>query len=119
MMYPATQTLRTPNLSERIPQNGQATSATNSSANPRVPTRSPTPSLTPIRSVTTNETLLFRKTRKDIENKQTANRYAQACAVVVDDAKGRRRDTADMFSLAIAIAIPAVSMCSIVATKHV
>jgi len=48
----------------------------------------------------TNETLLLRKTRKEIEKRHTANKYAHACAGVVDTAKGRYLDTAGIFDLA-------------------
>ena len=61
-----------------------------------MPTKSPTPSFTPMRSVITNDTLELRKTKKDIENRQTASRYVQACAVVVEDANGRYLDTANI-----------------------
>jgi hypothetical protein len=46
----------------------------------------------------TNETLLLRKTRKDIEKRQTANRYEQACSVVVEIEKGRYFDTATIIA---------------------
>jgi hypothetical protein len=49
-----------------------------------------------MRSLITKDTLLLRKTRKDIEKRQTANRYAQACTVVVDDANGRYLDTTNI-----------------------
>lgn len=111
MVYPATQTTLTPSLSERMPHIGHAKSATNSSTKPNVPTRSPTPSLIPIRSVITKDTLLFRKTRKDIENKHTASRYAQAWVAVVDDANGRYLDTENIFGLpSVSLAILVVSI---------
>jgi hypothetical protein len=41
----------------------------------------------------------LRKTRKDIENKQTAKRYAHACVVVVAEANGRYLVMAPMVCL--------------------
>ena len=82
-----------------MPHSGHAKRATSSSTKPNVPTKSPTPSLTPIRSVITKDTLLLRKTRKDIENRQTAKRYAHACAVVVEDANGRYLDTENILEI--------------------
>lgn len=67
-----------PMRSDARPHKGQATNATISSANPRVPTASPTPSSCLRTSVITNETDEFRKTRKEIENKQTPPRYETA-----------------------------------------
>lgn len=75
-----------------MPQKGQATRATSSSTKPRVPTRSPTLCFMPSKSVITNETLLFRKTRKEMEKRQTARRYVEAWRVEVAGAKGRYLD---------------------------
>jgi hypothetical protein len=47
----------------------------------------------------TKDTLLLRKTRKDIENRQTAKRYAKAWTVVVEDANGKYFDTADILKI--------------------
>ena len=44
----------------------------------------------------TNETLLFRNTRKDIEKRHTANRYEHACVVVVEEAKGKYLETVNI-----------------------
>jgi len=40
----------------------------------------------------------LRKTRKDIEKRQTAKRYEQACSVVVELANGRYFDTATIIA---------------------
>jgi hypothetical protein len=75
-------TKRRPTRSDSIPQKGHATKATSSSAKPRLPTASPTPSLSPMRSVITNETEELRKTRKAIEKGQTPRRYVAVCNLV-------------------------------------
>lgn len=95
--------MRTPSLSESIPHKGHANSATSSSAKPKVPTRSPTESFRPMRSVMTKDTLLLRKTRKEMENKQTAKRYVLAWPAVVEAANGRYLDTANIFASSLAL----------------
>jgi hypothetical protein len=85
-------TALTPNLSDKNPQIGQAINATSSSANPSVPTKSPTPLSTPKRSVMTNDTLLFRNTRNDMENRHTQSRYVDAWSGVTEEANGRREN---------------------------
>lgn len=89
--YPVTATARTPRRSDTSPHIGQAIKATISSTKPRVPTMSPTPSLTPIRSVMTKDILLFRKTRKDIENSEIPRRYVAAWRGDVVEENGRYR----------------------------
>jgi hypothetical protein len=65
----------------------------------------------------TNETLLLRKTKKEIEKRHIANRYVHACRVVVEEAKGRYFDIADIFELP--NVIPATLVCSMDAVKLV
>jgi hypothetical protein len=91
MIYPSTHTHLTPSLSLTIPHIGHATSATSSSAKPRVPTRSPTPSLIASRSEMTKEIEELRKTRKEMLKRQVQRRYVDACRRVVPGAKGRCR----------------------------
>ena len=65
-----------------MPQSGHATSATSSSAKPRVPAASPTPWARPMRCVTTKLTELFRNTRNAMLNSATPSRYVAAWARV-------------------------------------
>lgn len=46
--------------------------------------------------MTTNETLLLRNTRKDIEKRDMPKRYDAACSGVVEAANGRNLDIEDM-----------------------
>ena len=89
--YPIVATHRTPSLSEMRPHAGHATRATISSANPKVPTTSPMSCFWPRRSEITKLTELLRKTRKEMENSATPQRYVAACRRVVEDEKGTRR----------------------------
>ena len=75
-------TVLTPILSDRTPHRGQAINAIDSSANPSVPTASPTPFFFRIKSVTTKDMEEFRNTKNDIEKKHTPMRYVAACSRV-------------------------------------
>ena len=76
--YPNTATGFTPTLSLIRPHSGHATSARSSSANERVPIASPTPFVCPMMSVTTNDMLLLRKTRKAMLKSAIPRRYVVA-----------------------------------------
>ena len=73
--YYTVRTHRTPTRSLSSPHTGHATSATSSSANPSVPTASPTEDFWWRRSVITKEMEALRKTRKEMLKRATNRRY--------------------------------------------
>jgi hypothetical protein len=85
-------TVLTPTRSDRIPQKGQAKSASSSSAKPRFPTASPTPFREPIRSVITKDTDELRNTRNAIEKGQTPNKYVAICTLVAVNILEQRKE---------------------------
>jgi hypothetical protein len=92
-------TVLTPIRSDTIPHNGQARSASSSSAKPRFPTAFPTPFSEPMRSVITKDTEELRKTRNAMEKGQTPRRYVAICTLVAVNIFGRSKTTAKVVDL--------------------